>query len=185
MGIFDTVRLHPALHCATCGKEIDQIQTKAFEPGLREYEIGDIITGSPIVNGVIREDLYCPSCNSTSRQVYFAIWHSLLVGICDTVDAAEHRIGNVDRAELIDYIAQHQGTALQWHDRFSRLYGELQNLHDYQKRAASGAAPSEDPTYFRIRDFLASADPLGELIRANKPVNPEDEQEVSSEEESG
>ena len=187
MGIFDTVFLTPPRHCRNCGAEIDQVQTKAFEPGLREYEVGDMITGSPIVSGVIREDLYCPTCNETPQKVYFAIWHALLVGVCDDVDTAETRIRDVDRAELLDYLAQHQQNALQWHDRFSRLYGELQNLHDYEQRSKLGSddAVRENPKFFRIRGFVNSEDPLGALIAANKPVNPEDETEVAGEEESG
>lgn len=187
MGIFDTVFMAPPRRCRNCGSEIDQVQTKAFEPGLREYSIGDVITGTPLVSGVIREDLYCPSCNQTPQRVYFAVWHSLLVGICDTPDDAEERIRNVDRAELLDYLAEHQQQALQWHDRFSRLYGELQNLHDYQQRSSleSETSGRDSPKFFRIREFVDSEDPLGSLIRANKPVNPEDETEVAGEEESG
>lgn len=188
MGIFDTVFLNPTRRCSHCGAEIDQVQTKAFDPGLNEYRVGDLIAGSPIISGVIREDLYCPACNQTPQQVYFAIWHSLLVGVSDTVHEAEARIGNVDRAELLDYLERHQRAALQWHDRFSRLYGELQNLHDYQMQGSSPVPPSgadENPKFFRIRDFIQSDDPLGALIRANKPVNPEDETEVGSEEETG
>jgi hypothetical protein len=187
MGLFDTVFFQTARVCSNCGSEIDQVQTKAFDPGLREYEVGDLITGSPVVSGVVREGLYCPNCNQTHRDVFFAVWHSLLVGVTDTIDEAEQRIRNVDRAELLDYISQHQQQSLQWHDRFSRLYGEIQNLHDYQRRVASGDAQGaqDNPQFFRIREFLAADDPLGELIRANKPLNPEDETEVQGEEDSG
>ncbi|HKK48550.1 MAG TPA: hypothetical protein VJ932_05605 [Alkalispirochaeta sp.] len=185
MGLFDTVFMTPSRRCSNCGSDIDQVQTKAFEPGLREYAVGDMITGTPIVSGVVREDLYCPSCNQTPQQVFFAVWHSLLVGICDDANEAEERIRNVDRAELLDYLTQHQQQALQWHDRFSRLYGELQNLHDYQQRSSvkNDSTDRNSPKFFRIREFVDSEDPLGALIRANKPINPEDETEVEGEEE--
>ena len=186
MGIFDTVYFDPPRTCSNCGTQISEVQTKAFDPGLREYRVGDVIYGSPLLNGVIAENLYCPHCNASKEKVYFAVWHTLLVGVHDDFSAAEERVGSVDRAELIDYLVQHQEEALRWHDRFSRLYGELQNFHDYQNGATeTPQTRRENPMFFRIREYVDADDPLGELIRANKPVNPEDETEVSREEESG
>jgi hypothetical protein len=186
MGIFDTVRFTPARSCPNCGAAISEVQTKAFEPGLREYHVGDVIYGSPILNGVIREELYCPSCTGSDppvrpRPVWFAIWHTLLVGVCDDPGDAELRLQTVDRAELLDYLARHQNAALTWHDRFSRLYGELQNLHDYQRAGPEerNARDWKDLRFFRIREIIDSEDPLGELIQNNRPVNPEDETEVA------
>lgn len=185
MGIFDTIYFDPPRTCSNCGSTIGEVQTKAFDPGLREYRVGDVVYGSPILNGVIREDLYCPHCNASKQKVYFSIWHTLLVGVFEDLESAEGRLTNVDRAELLDYLLQHQSEALRWHDRFSRLYGELQNFHDYQqgKGFIDEASKRENPMFFRIREYVDAKDPLGELIRANKPVNPEDETEVSREEE--
>lgn len=187
MGLFDTVFFSPPRKCRNCGSEIDQVQTKAFEPGLQEYQVGDVIAGAPMLTGVIREDLYCPACNTNPQPVYFAIWHTLLVGVYDDPESAEQRLGGVDRAELLDYLARHQQEALTWHDRFSRLYGELQNLHDYQQyvQEKESAGAGDNPQFFRIRDYVKAGDPLGELIKTNKPVNPEDETEVGRDEESG
>ncbi len=186
MGIFDTVRFDPPRPCPNCGTAIAEVQTKAFDPGLRDYRVGDVIVGSPILSGVIREELYCPGCAATDRtsrrSVWFSIWHTLLVGVYDEPGQAEQRLQTVDRAELLDYLARHQSNALTWHDRFSRLYGELQNLHDYQQKRDSGEIQrEEDLRFFRIREILDADDPLGELIRNNKPVNPEDETEVGRE----
>lgn len=147
--------------------------------------MGDLIYGSPILSGVIREELYCPGCAAAERtdrmSVWFAVWHTLLVGVYDDPVQAEARLQTVDRAELLDYLARHQSAALTWHDRFSRLYGELQNLHDYQNRGPDEEAVRDDLRFFRIRDILDTEDPLGELIRNNKPENPEDETEVGRE----
>jgi hypothetical protein len=185
MGIFDTVYLDPVRTCVSCGSQIGEVQTKVFDPGLREYRVGDVVYGSPLLSGVIKEELYCSHCNASKQKVYFAVWHTLLVGIYDTQEEAEERIGSVDRAELLDYLVQHQSEALRWHDRFSRLYGELQNFHDFQSGVNSDPATRrESPMFFRIREYIDTDDPLGELIRANKPINPEDETEVSREEES-
>ncbi|TVR65959.1 MAG: hypothetical protein EA427_17135 [Spirochaetaceae bacterium] len=185
MGIFDTVRFDPPRTCPNCGTTISEVQTKVFDPGLREYRVGDVIYGSPILSGVIREDLYCPGCaameNSERRSVWFSIWHTLLVGVYDDPSEAEARLQTVDRAELLDYLARHQSAALTWHDRFSRLYGELQNLHDFQQRDENDEAKREDLRFFRIREILDADDPLGELISNNRPQNPEDETEVSRE----
>lgn len=186
MGIFDTVRFDPPRTCPNCGTTISEVQTKAFDPGLREYRVGDVIYGSPILSGVIREELYCPGCSAMEhaerRSVWFSIWHTLLVGVFDDPTEAEARLQTVDRAELLDYLARHQNAALTWHDRFSRLYGELQNLHDFQSRDETQELKREDLRFFRIRDILDADDPLGELIRNNKPQNPEDETEVGRDE---
>ncbi len=185
MGIFDTVYINPPCTCTSCGASIGEVQTKVFDPGLREYRVGDVVSGSPILNGIVREQLYCPRCNASNQDVFFAIWHTLLVGIHDSYRDAETRITSVDRAELLDYLHQHQEEALRWHDRFSRLYGELQNFHDFQSDSAPDSAERKDnPMYFRIREYVDTPDPLGELIRANKPENPEDETEFTREEES-
>ncbi len=185
MGIFDTVYLDPPRICRSCGAEIGEVQTKVFDPGLREYRVGDVIYGSPFLNGVVQEELYCSHCNASKQKVYFTVWHTLLVCVYDHLEDAEARIGSVDRSELLDYIVQHQAEALRWHDRFSRLYGELQNFHDFQTGANGDPRKrQESPMFFRIRKYVDTDDPLGELIKANKPVNPEDETEVSREEES-
>jgi len=180
MGIFDAILFETPFLCKHCGAPIDQVQTKAFEPGLNEYRTGDVIESSPIMSGVIRETLYCPSCNKSAQTVYVAMWHSVLVGTYATHDEAERRIREVDRIDLIEFLSNQQKRALQWHDRFSRLYGELQILHDYNKQKAAGAVPdtSETARFFKIRQYVDSDDSLGSLIAGNKPVNPEDETEV-------
>lgn len=182
MGIFDTVLLDQPRNCKICGACIDQVQTKVFDPVLREYRVGDIISGSPVLAGVIQEDLFCPSCNSISQKVYFAIWHTLLVGVFDTIEEAETRMQSVDRSELLDHIARHQTQALTWHNRFSRLYGELQNLHDYLRHPEKGTQDLSDLRFFRIKEIVEGDDPLEALIEAHRPVNPEDEAELSPEE---
>lgn len=182
MGMFDTVYFDKPFTCRSCGAEIDQVQTKVFEPGLRDYRTGDVVAGSPVLNGVLREDLYCAACNTAVQPVYFAVWHTLLVGTWESPEEAERRVDSVDRAQLLDWLADHQQRALRWHDRFSRLYGELQNLHDYQRdESAASLAGNELPVtskFFRIRQYITAPDPLGDLIEANRPSNPEDETEV-------
>ncbi|POR05328.1 hypothetical protein AU468_01210 [Alkalispirochaeta sphaeroplastigenens] len=185
MGIFDTVRFDPPRACVNCGTAITEVQTKVFEPGLREYHVGDLIQGSPILSGVIREELYCPGCAGSDHRkpqfVWFSLWHTLLVGVYDTPREAEARLQEVDRAELLDYLARHQQAALTWHDRFSRLYGELQNYQDYLRASPQEQQDRENMRFFRIREILATDDPLAALISSNKPQNPEDETEVGDE----
>ncbi len=183
MGIFDAILFETPFLCRHCGSPIDQVQTKAFEPALNEYRAGDVIDSSPIMSGVIRETLYCPSCNRNAQSVYIAMWHSVLAGTYSSHDEAERRLAEVDRIDLIEFIAEQQGRARQWHDRFSRLYGELQILHDYEKTEASGTEPeiADTSRFFKIRQYIDSDDPLGSLISGNKAINPEDETEVPNE----
>lgn len=181
MGLFDTVFFDKPFTCSNCGSSIDQVQTKAFDPGLREYHIGDLVSGSSVFTGIIREELYCVQCNQRAQSVYLAIWHTLIVGAYETHEEAETRLASVDRADLMDYIMRHQSAALRWHDRFSRLYGELQILSDFTRDPKSHEATADNPRFFRIRQYVDAPDPLSELISSNKPVNPEDETEATEE----
>lgn len=183
MGIFDAILFETPFLCKHCGSPIDQVQTKVFEPGLNEYRTGDVIGSSPIMSGIIRETLYCPSCNKNAQTVYLAMWHSVFVGSFSSHNEAERRINEVDRVDLIEFVAEQQRRALQWHDRFSRLYGELQILHDYEQQKITGVVPDKIDTarFFKIRQYVDSDDSLGSLIAGNKPVNPEDETEVPNE----
>lgn len=181
MGLFDTIFFDTPFICSNCGASIDQVQTKAFDPGLREYHVGDLVSGSSIFSGILREELFCVQCSTSAQSVYITIWHTLLAGAFGTSEEAERRLKTVDRADLMDYILRHQNAALRWHDRFSRLYGELQILHDFTNNPPSPEATPENPRFFRIRQYVDAADPLSELIAANKPINPEDETEATEE----
>lgn len=191
MGLFDTIIFEEPKLCSSCGAKIDSVQTKAFDPALLEYRVGDVVCGSPLLSGVIREDLFCNACNSMTGVVYLAIWHTLLAGVYDTAEEAETRIQHVDRAELLDYIARHQKQAWTWHNRFSRLFGDLRNLYDYQHEKeearegsqdqpedASTAGKIRDLRFFRINEIVSAEDPLAALIEAHRPENPEDETEL-------
>ena len=57
MGLFDTVVLDEARACSSCGATIDAVQTKSFSSALREYRVGDIVAESPMLTGVVWEDL--------------------------------------------------------------------------------------------------------------------------------
>ncbi len=59
MGLFDTVIFDEPKVCSSCGATIDSVQTKSFSPALREYRVEDIVNGSPMLTGVIMEDLFC------------------------------------------------------------------------------------------------------------------------------
>ncbi|MDZ7793863.1 MAG: hypothetical protein U5P10_09295 [Spirochaetia bacterium] len=179
MGIFDTVILDTPKVCRACGASIDSVQTKSFSPSLREYRVGDIVSGSPMLTGVIQEDLFCSSCNSVSQEVYFSIWHTLLAGVYDTAKEAEERLLNIDRAELMDYIVRHQKEAETWHVRFARLFGDLKNLYEYQRVNKSEDISDKDLRFFRIREILEAEDSFAALIEAHRPVNPEDESELN------
>jgi hypothetical protein len=187
MGLFDTIFFEEPKICSSCGAKIDSVQTKAFDPALLEYRVGDVVSGSPLLSGVIREDLFCNGCNTMTQAVYLAIWHTLLVGVYDTEEEAEARITKVDRAELLDYIARHQKQSWTWHNRFSRLFGDLRNLYDYQhelEEEGEIAANTEtvgkirNLRFFRIKEILDTKDPLAALIEAHRPENPEDETEL-------
>lgn len=179
MGIFDTVFLEEYRICTICGAQIDSVQTKNFSPALREYRAGDMVSGSPVLSGIIREDLFCSSCNSVSQEVFFSIWHSLLAGVYDSAEEAEERLRHIDRAELMDHIARHQQQAEIWHVRFSRLFGDLKNWYEYQREKQAGEPSDRDLRFFRIKEILEAEDTLAALIEAHHPTNPEDESELN------
>ena len=178
MGVFDTIILDEARVCSSCGATIETMQTKSFSSALKEYRVGDIVAGSPMLTGVVREDLFCSSCNSVSQELYLALWHTLLAGVYDHADEAEERLLHIDRAELMDYIVRHQREAETWHVRFARLFGDLKTWHEHQRAAETEEISDRDPRFFRIREILAAEDPVAALIEAHRPVNPEDESEL-------
>lgn len=183
MGLFDTVIFSSPVRCPECGHEIDNVQTKLFGSTLQEYRVGDVVEACPVLSGVMRESLYCPQCHTQNQAIYFSVWHTLLVGTSLDKEEAEARITHIDRAELLDYLAAHQKRALQWHNRFARLYGELQTYHDFMNTnpPLGAEAASKDIRYFRIASYVQEADALAALIEGNKPTNPEDEEEVAPE----
>ncbi len=178
MGLFDTILLDEVRVCGSCGAAIDAVQTKSFSSALREYRVGDILAGSPMLTGVVREDLFCSNCNSVSQEVYLAMWHTLLAGIYDSPEEAEERLLSIDRAELMDYIARHQRQAETWHVRFARLFGDLKNWYEHRRAVETEGVSDQDPRFFRIREILEADDPIAALIEAHRPVNPEDESEL-------
>ena len=180
MGLFDTIILDEVRVCSSCGATIDAVQTKSFSSALREYRVGDIVAESPMLTGVVGEDLFCSSCNSVSQELYFAVWHTLLAGIYDSPEEAEERLLHIDRAELMDYIDRHQREAETWHVRFARLFGDLKNWYEHQRAVETETVSDKDPRFFRIREILEAEDPIAALIEAHRPVNPEDESELGS-----
>ena len=89
MGIFDTIELARSVNCPTCSSSITTTQTKAFNPFMEYYVIGDVIKQN-IVSGIIEETLYCDNCRQLSDlEFYIIIKYHLLIDtvVCNRKEA--------------------------------------------------------------------------------------------------
>ena len=84
--MFDTIHLKEPLICPDCGTKVSSIQTKHFDSCMADFKIGSVLSGSPVLIGIVKETLWCNACYKAGKQpsespVYLVIWHSLLAGV--------------------------------------------------------------------------------------------------------
>jgi len=114
MGVFDTIYFDKAYSCSQCGAEIDSTQSKAFEQTLSNYHVKDCISHAEDLR-IVKEELYCNACRKSSGQyIYFAVHRGILVGVADTLPAAQSMLNDMNLEKLI----------LWYHDLFKKLRGE-------------------------------------------------------------
>ena len=156
--MFDTIAFPAPIACRECGHSIASTQTKQFGCILDTYRVGDVIPHSPIVLGVLEEELYCETCGRLDQKAYLSLWHSLLIAVCQERAEAEHRLASVDRAEILSHLIAHQAEE----KRLRRLlHGLLNALHAYADYLAASDKQAflSDPLAFldgsNLREHLA------------------------------
>jgi len=134
MGMFDTIVFPASIDCRQCGAPIASTQTKQFGCVLDAYRVGDVIPHSPVVLGVLEEELYCEPCRRFDQKVYLTLWHGLLTGVYEDRAEAEGRVMSVDRADILGHLIAHQTEER----RLRRLLqGLLNTLHSYAEYLAA------------------------------------------------
>jgi hypothetical protein len=181
MGMFDTIHLKKPLICPDCGTEEISIQTKHFDSCMADFKIGSVLSGSPIVIGIINETLWCNACHQAGKQpaespVYLVVWHSLLAGVEQDLAKAEARLAAVDRLDLIAWLDEAQRDAARWARNYHKLFSDVSRCHEHLTRRTKPELTG--PEAERHRDFrrffslpdeiLSAPDPLAAILAANK-----------------
>ncbi len=181
MGMFDTIHLKKPLICPDCGTKVSSIQTKHFDSCMADFKVGSVLSGSPVLSGIIKETLWCNACHKAGKQptespVYIVVWHSLLAGVEQDLAKAEARLAAVDRLDLIAWLDEAQRDAARWARRYHKLFSDVSRWHEHLTRL-----PEPEPTgpdaerkrafrrFFSLPDeILTAADPLAAILAANK-----------------
>ncbi|MFP4430684.1 MAG: hypothetical protein ACLFPV_05500 [Spirochaetaceae bacterium] len=186
MGLFDTVLLDPPITCPRCGSDVE-LQTKLFDPGMITYRIGSILSGSPVLSGILKEQAYCAECRKAEREplvpVFLVVWHSILAGVELSEGAADARLYSVDRVDLIGWIDEAQRKERDWRQRFRAFYNDVRKWHEHLKREAAKPDKAEPDrasrtfaALFRLPpEILDAPDPLGAILAEHKDTSKEED----------
>ena len=151
--MFDTIVFPAPIACRECAHPIASTQTKQFGCILDTYRVGDVIPHSPIVLGVLEEELYCESCRRFDQKVYLTLWHSLLIGVFHERAEAAHRLASVDRAEILGHLIAHQTERRRLRTLLNGLVNTLQSYADYLVASDKQAFLSDPLAFLGRGDF--------------------------------
>ena len=184
MGMFDTIHVKKPLVCPACGAEESSLQTKHFDSCMEHFKIGSVVSGSPLLIGIIKETLWCGACHKAGRQsadspVYLVIWHSLLAGVEQDLVKAEARLAAVDRLDLIAWLDEAQREAARWSRNYHKLFSDVSRWHEHLTRPPepepTGAESERHRAFRRLfslpDEILTAPDPLAAILAANKQVS--------------
>ncbi len=189
MGLFDTIHLKTPLICPACGADSTELQTKEFGQTMSEFRVGSLLKFSPVLTGIVREELFCRNCVEADRRsdspVYLIIWNSILAGVEQDRSTAEARLASVDRLDLIGWLDESQREAAQWKHRYSRLYRDVKMWHEHLTREPEPEPADETSRRRRSlrslwslpEEILNAPDPLATILEKNelKQDDPQDE----------
>ena len=187
MGMFDTIHVKTPLLCPTCGTEVRRLQTKEFDCIMTHFKIGSVLSGSPVLTGIVRESMWCEPCHKAGQPsdspVYLVVWHAVLAGVEQDLAKAEARLAAVDRLDLIGWIDEAQREAARWRRHYHDLHHDVSRWHEHLARAAapepeaSGETAEKRRAFQRLFDLpqeiLTAPDPLAAILAANKHADAE------------
>ncbi len=172
MGMFDTVHLSEPLKIPGCKERVTEIQTKIFGNYLMEYSMGSVLEESPVLIGVVEERVWCDSDEGSGEHrfhpVYFAIWHRILAGVFLDPEAAEARLGTVDRLDLITWLDQAQRRARTWKERYAELYSDVTKWHRHLNEPEKTDTQFESILWGLSEEILAAPDPLAAILEEHR-----------------
>jgi hypothetical protein len=101
MGMFDTIHFDKPYTCPHCRGEIASTQTKAFDRTLSNYHVKDCVSHAEEIR-IVKEELHCNKCSkSTGQYVYVAVVRGILVGVADTLHAAQGMLNDMNLEKMI------------------------------------------------------------------------------------
>jgi hypothetical protein len=176
MGMFDTINFEKPIPCPECGAKISSLQTKEFENFMGNYYVGSLLRGSSVLNGILKEEIWCDACFEAKREsrhpIYLVIWNSILAGIETSEEAANQRLASVDRLDLVGWLDEAQRSVATWQKHFFGLLGDLEKWQDHLERQAN---PQDDDQanrwagIFKLPDeILQAKDPLKALLTQHR-----------------
>jgi len=181
MGMFDTIHVKTPLICPACRAEVWSLQTKEFDNILANFKVGSVLSGSPVLSGILKETLWCDACYKAGNQenhspVYLVIWHSLLAGVEQDLAKAEACLAKVDRLDLITWLDEAQRETNRLQQRFWKLFNEMTCWHEHCTNPPASDADNPDAKrqrafrrFFSLPDEILNApDPLAAILEANK-----------------
>ena len=155
---------------------------------MAHFKIGSVLTGSPVLMGIVKETLWCDACHQSGRQqsdspAYLVIWHSVLAGVEQDLAQAEARLSAIDRLDLIGWLDEAQREAARWRRHYHDLHHDVQRWHEHLARAAAPepeatAVPAEPrralQRFFDLpEEILTAPDPLAAILAANQHADDE------------
>jgi hypothetical protein len=121
MGMFDTVYFDKTCTCPICQGRIHSVQTKAFENMLEDFHVKDCVGHAEEIM-VVKEELFCDNCSkSIGKSVYIVVGRGILLGITDSMEAANKLLNELNQEKLI----------LWYHDLYQRYIRERNEKHSY------------------------------------------------------
>ena len=155
---------------------------------MAHFKIGSVLSGSPVLTGIIKERLWCEACRkagqSSESPVYLVVWHSLLAGVEQDLAKAESRLATVDRLDLIGWLDEAQREAARWRRNYHGLFHDITRWHEHLARAAEPEPTGENAERMRAfrhlfdlpEEILTAPDPLAAILAANKHADEEAEE---------
>lgn len=186
--MFDTIHLKKPLICPDCSTEVFSLQTKHFDSCMADFKIGSVLSGVPVLIGIIKETLWCNACHKAGKQpaespVYLVVWHSLLAGVEQDLAKAEARLASVDRLDLIAWLDEAQRDAARWSRHYHILFNDVSRWHEHLTRPPepepTGPEAERSRAFRRFlslpEEILMAPDPLAAILAANKQAGEDEE----------
>lgn len=147
MGLYDTIIFPRPIKCRECGEEHLSTQTKQFENIMREFKVGDFVE-TQVLTGIIEDDFLCEHKEKEgenltkpyyTQNIYYVVWHRILVDVCETQEQAEQRLRTFGLGELYFLYEQLHGERNDFETKYrklkhySQIYVEYLNKSEAEK----------------------------------------------------
>jgi len=182
MGMFDTIVFDKAYTCTQCGAEVASTQTKAFERTLSHYHVKDCISHAEDIR-IVKEELYCGKCSKFEGQyVYIAVVRGILVGVADTLEAAQGMLNDLNLEKMILWHHDLYKKYRQELGRKTRALNFMRNTvnwfeKEYHKLGEGDEAKKRHLLFILNKDYLAEAQEPLEAIKKYLAANEKEDEE--------